>query len=175
MGVTVTEQDIQKIKQIIEPIYGEKAWGAHRLFGISFHCHFGKPTRGSDWGSEVSLHGQWWLCVKWCGWRLQADNELIAASNDPHEMDAMIECLNGKFITSIDIERPSLLTTITFNEGLLLRLFPTRAEREYDDEDFWKLFTPDKHVLTIGPGTQWHYGRSDVPVSRKKRERKQED
>lgn len=174
--MTVSEQDIQAIKQIIEPIYGEKAWGVSRIFGSYIHCHFGKPTRGSDWGNEVSMHGKWWLCVGDCGWRLQTDNELLTAKNDHHEfMDPALERLHGKFITSIDIERPSMLTTITFNEGLLLRLFPIRAEREYDDEDFWMLFTPDKHVLTIGPGTQWQYGRSDVPVNRKKRERKQED
>lgn len=173
--MTVTEQDIQTIKQIIDPLYGEKAWGVSRIFGSYIYFEFGKPRRGSEYMNKVSLHGKWSLCVHNCGWRLQTDNELLTATNDRHEiMDPALERLHGKFITSIDIERPSMLTTITFNEGLMLRLFPTRAEREYD-EDFWTLHTPDRDALIIGPGTQWKYRRSGVRYSRKVRERKQED
>lgn len=173
--MTVTEQDIQTIKQIIEPLYGERAWGVSRIFGSYIHCHFGKPTPGTEFVNEVSLHGKWWLCVHSCGWRLQAGSEVLTSSEDRHEyMDPALERLNGKFITSIEIERPSMLTTVTFTEDLFLRLFPIRAEREYD-EDFWTLYTPDRDALIIGPGTQWKYRRSGVQYSRKIRDRKQED
>lgn len=156
----ITEQDIQAIQEKIHFPIGKPVWGVHRLFGsyIQFEVGEIRPSKSKY------MRGEWSIEIQSCSWRLQTAQEVITASNDPHEkMDPALQELEGAIIVSFDIQVPSLLTTITFEGGLVLRLFPIHSEGKISD---WELSTPDKLVLIVGPGSQWHDRRSDIPYSR---------
>ncbi len=91
-------------------------------------------------------------------WRIENATTVFVASEDPREqLEKAVPCLDGKVVSRISVERPSLSTTCEFADGTVLRTFSVfSAEYEH-----WMLNLPDGTVLTAGPGTVWSFGRED--------------
>lgn len=153
--MAVTESDIQEIQARVSPLLGQPAWGVALGVGSFITLEFGAsqpPAQGHE-----RPHGEWHLWVYCCAWRLDGNGEILAGSEDARpKLEAAVQRLNGLAVRAFDIQPPALETTVTFDEGIALRLFPIFSE----GFEHWMLYTPDGNVLTIGPGTEWSYEKA---------------
>jgi hypothetical protein len=150
-----TSVDIHVIEEKLKPLLGKKAWGVALGVGSFITLEFGRPLApyATKQGREV-IHGEWHLWVYDCAWRLEtADGVLVASEDDRNEIEEAIKSLEGAALKLVELFPPALDTLLKFDNGLTLRLFPIYS----NDADHWMLFTPEKKVLTIGPGTDWSY------------------
>lgn len=153
--MAVTETDIREIQAKINPLLGQQAWGAALGVGSFITLEFGASRPPVN--ERGSTHGEWHLWVYCCAWRLEGSGEVLAASEDARpQLEAAIQHLNGLAIRTVEVQPPALETTITFDGGIVLRLFPIFTE----GFEHWMLYTPDGNVLTIGPGTTWSYEKA---------------
>jgi hypothetical protein len=154
--MTVTESDLHAIESKITPLVGEQAWGTELGIGSFLTVEFGESQPPTEAGGGA--RGEWHLWVYCCAWRLEMEKEVVAASEDPRpKLEEAAQRLNGCTLRAIDVQRPALETTFTFDDGLTLRLFPVFSE----DYEHWMLYDPSGNVLTIGPGTEWSYEEAD--------------
>lgn len=155
----VTSADLQEIHAKIAPVLDTPAWGVKLGVGSFITIEFG-PSRTREGAKHA--HGEWHLWVYYCAWRLDQENDVLAASEDPRPtMEAAVRRLEGQALRSVEVSAPALETTFRFSDGLVLRLFPIYSQ-EYEH---WMFYTPDGHVLTIGPGTSWTYQSSSAVPS----------
>lgn len=150
--------EIRRIEGIIQPLVGRQAWGVRQGVGNSITMEFGAPIpimRG-----RRPVRGEWDLWVWYCSWLLCEGSEFVAASEDSDERIALaLQRMEGATLAGIAVRPPALDTTITFNGNVRLRLFPCAAQ----EHEHWMLFTPDRNVLIVGPGSRWQYQSEDEP------------
>ena len=93
----------------------------------------------------------YYLWIYMCYWRLETTEEVVASCEDPRDVLAgLVPRLNGKTLTAVEVERPSLSTVFRF-EDLVLKTFSiSSAESEH-----YMFFVPGGDVLSSGPGEQW--------------------
>jgi hypothetical protein len=85
---------------------------------------------------------------------------LAASEDDRTKLETVLKRLENLALLSIDLSLPGLDTVVTFEQEVVLRLFPIFSE----EFEHWLLYTPDGRVLTIGPGMNWSYeGAAKVP------------
>lgn len=150
--MTVTESDLREIENKVSSLLGQKAWGTELGVGSFVTIEFGSERAAAEAGERP--HGEWHLWVYCCAWRLETEDEVVAASEDPREkLQTAVQRLNDHVLQAVKVERPALETTFTFEGGLTLRLFPIFSE----NFEHWMLYDPNGFVLTVGPGTEWSY------------------
>lgn len=144
------EKDIQTIKSKIEPIIGQKCWGVSLGQGSFLTMNFGRQISSKQEDNQII--GEWHLWLYCCAWRLEQNDQFIAASEDSRsKLETAIKILEGLSIQSIDIQKPAWDTIFIFDEKITLRTFSIFSE-EYEH---WILFMPNDFVLTIGSGIEW--------------------
>lgn len=130
---------------------GQKAWGVRFSPYAFLTIEFGQPEAPTT--DAESLHGEWYLWLYDCDWRLEEDDQVIVASGDertPREEE--IQCLEGRVLEAFDVVTPAFDAVLTFAGRVVLRLF--RIITKGDERESWMLFTPKK-TLAVGPGSQW--------------------
>jgi hypothetical protein len=116
---------------------------------------FGSPIPPLNQKGRV--HGEWHLWIYDCAWRLDEGNTVLVASEDERsKIERAIQCIEGRILTSVVVVPPALETSFDFENKIVLHLFPIYTE----NVEHWMLFTPEKKVLVIGPGTNWSYDES---------------
>jgi hypothetical protein len=151
----IKDTDLNEIQAKMSPLFGQQAWGVALGEGSFITLEFGasRPTTRP----RERQHGEWHLWVYCCAWRLDENDDVIAASEDARtKLEAAVQRLNGLTLRAVDIRSPAFETMLTFDKGITLHLFPVFSELY----EHWMLYTPDGSVLTIGPGTSWSYERS---------------
>jgi hypothetical protein len=157
----ITEKDIHEIQTRIRPILGKDAWAVSLGVGSFVTIEFGNPV--SSHGKSKYLRGEWHLWITYCAWRLERGDKVIAASEDPRpKLRNAIQCMEGLTLHSVHVTPPALETAFMFGEEVVLRLFPIYSGEDYEH---WMLYTPDRQVLVIGPGTSWAYESSSEPLN----------
>jgi hypothetical protein len=150
----LNNNDIEVLNKSVTAIVGNKAWGIKIGHGSFLTIEFGNPIIGK---SDRVIHGEWHLWVYLCSWRIEKDGRFLVGSED--SKDKMIECvkqMEGCRLESFQIFPQALDAILTFDKGLILRLFPVLSEDE-DNEDshHWMLYMPANKVLVTGPGNRW--------------------
>ena len=84
-------------------------------------------------------------------------HQFLVGSEDSR--DKILECvkqIEGCRLESFQILPQALDAILTFDKGLILRLFSVLSEDE-DNEDshHWMLYMPANKVLVTGPGNRW--------------------
>ena len=152
----MTNTDIALIHEKVKPLLGQKPWRVKLGWGSFITFDFGEKI--TQEGGHV--FGEWHLWVLHCAWRIETEDLVLAASQDNRDNLAIaVKVMGDASVLSIEILAPALETIIQFENGVCLRLFPMHTEK-YDS---WQLFTPERKVLTIGPGSQWSYQSADEP------------
>jgi hypothetical protein len=152
----ITQADIQEIEKKISPLLGKRGWGAGLGYGSFITVEFGDPIPSQQ---QKKSRGEWHLWIYCCVWYIEKDNKLLAASEDPRpKLEAAVQYLDNRILHSVKLLPPAFETVFTFDEGIILHLFPVYSE-EYEH---WKLYTPNGNVLLIGPGTSWSYENSSA-------------
>jgi hypothetical protein len=145
---------VEAIQERFEGLLGKPAWNVKKGIGSFITMEFGQPIVNE--GGHV--HGEWHLWVYDCAWRLETQEKVLAASEDePTVIENALHLLNGLAIENIALVLPSLESSLSFEQGYALRLFPVNSS----DVEHWMLFTPEGKVLVIGPGMDWSYQDAD--------------
>ena len=134
--------------------YGLEAWGTKLGHGSFLTVELGDPTASSNG------HGRYHLWIYLAVWRIEDGSPVLAGSEDDRdELAGKVTVLDGRKLTSIAVEHPSLSTRFEFEGGLVLITFSVSSH----EDEHWMLFRPDGTVLTMGPGSTWSVEASDHP------------
>jgi hypothetical protein len=71
------------------------------------------------------------------------------------------EVLNGKTVTSMDLDPSSGVLEVGFSDGTGFTAIPFPIPD--DDMENWELFTPEGLVLSYGPRGRWQLGKATDP------------
>jgi hypothetical protein len=149
--MATVDKNIADIQTKLQGILGQKAWGVARGEGSFLTMEFGQPVPPTQ--ANAKTHGEWHLWLYGCAWRVEQGEQVIVGSEDDQvKIDTAIQCIEGSALQSFELMTPALDAVISFENGIVLRLFAIFTE----EMDSWMLFTPDK-VITVGPAGQWSY------------------
>ncbi|HSQ26857.1 MAG TPA: hypothetical protein VLM80_07010 [Anaerolineales bacterium] len=149
--MNVTTAEIDTIYKIIEPLLGHKAWNVRLGVGSFITMEFGDPVTSS----RGTIFGDWHLWIYCCGWFLENPNDTYVGSEDPREiLRQRIIVLEGRSLENVIISPIAFETNFIFDNSLTLHTFPLNF---HDPCDYWKLYTPQRRVLILGPAPKWSY------------------
>lgn len=133
--------DHQDHSKIFEPLLGKAPWNVKLGIGSFLTMDFGTPQPETFRGKSF-VHGEWHLWIMHCGWRIENEGAILAASNDDHEqLAAAIEKLRLGSLVRAEVSRLSDLALV-FAGGLRLHTFTLHSS----DYEQWELFKPDGMV-----------------------------
>lgn len=138
---------------------GLSVWGAELGHGSFLTLEFGEPE------PDDPARGAYHLWIYQCAWRIEHGTELGAGCYDSESrIAASLHRINGRTITALEIERPSLSTTFIFDDARLITFETYTEGTDYDDRpEQWMLFRPDQRVLSVGPGSAWRLSPGNQP------------
>ncbi len=151
--------DAAAVKAATRGIVGKRVWDARLGVGTFVTMSFGAPQPSN--GNEKP-HGEWYLWVYECGWRIDENGlGLVGSDDERNRMRETISTLNERTLLAFDVA-PSLEASLRFDHNLELRLFPTRVASTEVEQ--WLLWQPDGKVIVAGPGKRFvEQAGSDVP------------
>ena len=157
-AMPIGENDIREIQARVAPLLGQKVWGAALGTGSFVTLEFGAVRPGQGPGTRD--HGEWHLWIYCAAWRLEQEDAVLAASEDPRpKLEQAVTRLNGLALDVIEVRRPALEAIFQFEQGIALRVFPIFSE----GFEHWMIYMPDGNVLTAGPGTSWNITPATTP------------
>jgi hypothetical protein len=147
---------VRILRDITNKVNGLKAYNVKLGHGSFLTIDFGKPIEISvktKKGIEKFTRGEWHLWVYMCAWRIDKDDRALVGSSDPREkIESVLKKIDGEELISFELKR-SLDAVLVFSGKYELRMFNINTE----DQDQWMIYTPDKNVLTVGPGNKCSY------------------
>lgn len=149
-----SDNDLASVESRLAAAYGRTAWGTALGVGSFLTVELGEQQAAPT--PQEKTHGEFHLWVYCSAWRIETAQEIIASSEDPREaLEAAVRHLDGRSLSEIRIERPSLSTVFSFSGGTVLRTFSIFSK----DYEHWMFYLPDGSVFTAGPGSTWSWGR----------------
>lgn len=146
----------QLLKDILSRIQGLKSYNIKLGHGSFLTIDFGEPIEinvKTKKGIEKFTRGEWHLWIYMCAWRIDKDNKALAGSSDSrNKIESVLKKIDGKELISFRLKH-SLEAVLVFHGKYELRMFSINTE----DQDQWMIYTPDKNVLTVGPGDKCSY------------------
>lgn len=130
------------------PALGQAVWGTTLGVGSFLTFELGS-RREPDTSGQGRPHGEFHVWVYCSAWRIETTDTVVASSED--DRDVLVEAvrhLDGRTLTAIDVEQPSLSAAFRFSDGTTLRTFSIFS----DGYEHWMLYLPDGRVVTAGPG-----------------------
>jgi hypothetical protein len=158
----VGDEAVRGILATVAPILSQRPWGVALGIGSFVTMEFGAVRPPRHAGERP--HGEWHLWIMHPAWRLEAGECVLAASEDPRpHLAASLQRLEGRALRAVEVLPPALDTVFAFEGELRLRLFPLYSDATAEGYEHWLLFTPDDHVLVVGPGSRWSYQPARAP------------
>lgn len=147
---------LTQFQEALQALVGQPCWNVQGgAIGSLVSLHIGekvaldKPLPYPNTGltpDEHKYRGQYVLYIEDCPWRLDApDRVLTAWTDDNSPRGAMVKHLReliGTTITHVEITRPGLDLTMTFDNGNTLRIFPDQSDPEEGDN--YALSVPER-------------------------------
>jgi len=144
------------LKDIPNKIQGLKAYNIKLGHGSFLTMDFGEPIEinvKTKKGIEKFTRGEWHFWIYMCAWRIEKGNRALVGSNDSrNKIESVLEKIDGKELILFDLKR-LLDAVLVFDGKYELRMFNVNTE----NQDQWMIYTPDKNVLTVGPGNKCSY------------------
>jgi hypothetical protein len=156
-------EDLYATKKITWDIIREICWKAHLGFADELLLEIGQPLYSTK--AKEAKKGVWRLSSCGTGWKLYtAIRTIVTSEDEPGVIASQIQVLEHLKIISFDITYPELGLKVTFEKGYTLEICPTPKDAKFDMA-YWQLYCPpDYMILELGPGKQWRYTRSGLPV-----------
>lgn len=128
---------------------GHPAWGAKQGYGSFLTIEFGEPElKIKEWHSErrglqrqAYVEGQWHIWIYCCEWRVSADSQPIAWSEDARDVIARATAiLDGQKLTKISVSTSVGRSQFEFDLGGLLETWPVGDDPATEQ---WFIYGPD--------------------------------
>lgn len=149
-------------KKIINDLFNKvlflKARGVEPGYGSFVTMGF-----GNDMSYEIKIRGkmetkfrsEWFLWIYMCYWELKKKDQLLCYCEDEKvKMRESLKSLEDKKLLKAEILDDNYSMQLEFEDGMKLHLISNNSE---EDNEQWKLFTPDRKVLTAGPFQEISY------------------
>ena len=174
-GPVKSPEDMGDLEAILNRLVDLPLLAVRTAYGQELRLDFGQsvPFRSPLLAGRV--RGAWVLGTRASPWRVMRSNEFAAdAQQDANEMD--LAELVGATVTRARVSYPDLDLTLSFDGGTAFTVSVDRDENDHDENDHdendhdesilsaWELFTPDRLVLTVGPGRRWSLTPVDSPT-----------
>lgn len=109
---------------------------------------------------KIKIRPEWYLWIYMCSWVLETPYELLATSDDGREtIEEGLKCLENKKLLNTVVLNETYDIKFEFEDGVALSLFSDNTE---NDNIQWRLFTPDRKVLVVGPHQNISYHDSSL-------------
>ncbi|MCP3928008.1 MAG: hypothetical protein GY705_02770 [Bacteroidetes bacterium] len=150
---------IRSLTKYFDELIGTPCWHVKQGFGSFLTFEFGSPkqeiskvfnTKSSiipaTHQRTVSIHGDWYLWVYCCGWRIVQENHFVADHESENDK-IQIACssLDGQIIEEIEVDLDTSHTKFFFDLGGYLETGP--YDKELNDQ--WYIYCPDGNVFTL--------------------------
>jgi hypothetical protein len=146
----------QEAGALVAGMVGKTAWGAILGVGNLFSMEFGEGVEPIAVGGKRYPRGEWHLLTRSCEWRIEADEEVLAGSEDDRErLRHVLRRLTGLVVNSVSLATPANDATWVFAQGISLRLFSVCSTARVG----WHISVPDGRVLVVGPGSVLSWGK----------------
>jgi hypothetical protein len=142
------DDPLARIHAFVEPLVGERVWGASLGHGSFVTMEFGRPLpQEGRW-----VHGEYHVWIYLSAWRIATATEVLCAAEDDREWLAeVIPRLDGRTLEQLTIQRPAWDATFSFSGGMVLQVFPYSTS---EDSRGWLVYGPSG-TLALGPGNEW--------------------
>ncbi len=146
--MSLTQENLQAIHGLLIPVIGREAWGAEVSDAGRLTVNFGVAREETMSDGRSFTRGEWLLWTTGSSWRLTAEYEALAESEDPDpSRQAAVARLNGRRLLSIDIVPITETAIFAFDDGLL------RIDNVYleprEDPDLWMFLLPDGDKVVL--------------------------
>ncbi|NGX31314.1 MAG: hypothetical protein K940chlam8_00680 [Chlamydiae bacterium] len=146
---------MNKKHQIIYDLFGQiiskKVQDAQWCHGSIIELDFGmnqiikSPTPKKIYW--VEFEWDFWIYIAF--WELEINGKIITDCNENGEkIQSGIQKLNGKKLLDVKVFGDEYDLLLTFEDRTILNII---ADNNHGSYEQWRLFTPDKTVLTAGP------------------------
>lgn len=137
----------KEIDDYFQQLLGMKAWGVRPGVGSFVTIEFGEEVREQ---ASSKVHGEWHLWIYMATWDVYKNQQLILDSEDDKiKMELILKQeLEGKALTDYEVVSANYEIVLEFDNNLDFFTY----SRNDPNGDLWLLFTPDKKVLSAGPG-----------------------
>ena len=111
---------------------------------------------------ETRTRPEWLLWVYMCFWSITNATGILAdCENEREIIEKALKQIQGKKLLNIEVLSKTYDMKLEFEDAIVLSLFSNNAE---DDNEQWKLFTPDRQVLVAGPHEELSYRSSSLKI-----------
>ena len=171
-GPVNSPEDLRDLEAILNGLVDLPLLAVRTAYGRELRLDFGQsvPFRSPLLAGRV--RGEWVLGTRASPWCVFRSNEFAAGAQHPQDRNetALAE-LVGATVTNARVSYPDLDLTLSFDGGAAFTVSVDRGEidnhdNDHDENDLsaWELFTPDRLVLTVGPGRRWSLTPVDSPT-----------
>lgn len=158
--------EIESLKSALNALIGQECWnvsagaiGSLASIDIGDKVLRDKPLPYPNKNLAPDLHkyrGQYVLYLEDCPWRLDGTDAVIASWMDSNAPNGPIvtglKQLEGATITHVDLITPAFDLIVSFNNGLILRIFPDQVDP--DEGDNYSLSVAgEKHYVIAAKST----------------------
>ena len=160
--------DLDPLSRLLAPIVGELCWGVVFSYGDELRVDCGEriPYRHPKLAGKA--RGAWTIGARASPWELTRDDDRVASTSDDSDtMRERVGVLAGLRVEACEARFPDLQLAVSFSEGLVLRIGPEGPAGRPPPPGplaYWEVFTPNRMVLSAGPGPKWSYLRADEPM-----------
>jgi hypothetical protein len=136
------------IQAIFKRLTGQRAWRIQLGVGSFLTFEFGRRVK-----EDRHFRGEWHLWIYQACWALSLDGRTLAAWDSKRGIiKAAIQRLESSPFTGVEFDSRNMITDFSFANYRLV-VSPADYLSDADERDeYWLLFMPDDHVLTVGPG-----------------------
>lgn len=141
--------DLELILRLIEPLIGEYCIEASLSFGTELYLEFKQKA--------LNELGDWTITTRASDWHIEKSSKIILTSHEEYNiLERKVQRLVNTQIVKLDIVYETLSFIAQFGNQDILVIKPFLDEDVEGVAD-WRIYTPEKMVVEVGPGRFWDY------------------
>jgi len=144
-----SSESFRTFRTSLQEIVGTECWSSIGGMGTgsAFVLDFGDKVRRKSpltnrhlSEEQRSFQGSIWLHILGCTWRVDTATEVLGAwdvgETRVEDMVALMSGLVGGRVTAANVELPGLDLTLSFDNGMTLRLFCDQTDLEHEMDNY---------------------------------------
>lgn len=149
------------VGQTCRAVYNKPEESLRLDFGGTIRRFYNKDERQKT-SQDICEEGEFDILI-WCAWRLQDSEKAICSSdNSDEQYEEASKWLIGKKVVSIEIIPPAWDATITFTDGLVLKIFciytqDDECETNWFFRNRWKLYSFNRYNDIERNNIDWNF------------------
>ena len=154
--------NFHRLTRIIEGMVGKKCGVIAFGYGGELHLHFGAKLSYENPKLSGRSKGEWRLDTCGTDWSLFTPYKCVNSDGvNEKVLNSELSQLENATLVRFEISIPNNILTVCFDNECSFRIIPDPKDDKYG-LPYWRLFTPNRMVVSFGPGSRWSCRRSNV-------------